>query len=223
MSARVVSPVLVGRGDELMTLGEAFGATPSTVLIGGEAGVGKSRLIQEFTGSVADPGRVLTGGCVEVGGVPYAPFTAALRPLVRQLGADGVAALLPGGAPGELSRLLPDLGGCEPSADPDMARARLFEQLLTLLERLGEADGRPVALIIEDAHWADPASRDLISFLIRNQQTAPASLIAITYRSDELERTHPLRHLLAELDRLPWVTRLDLPRLRKREVAAQAR
>ena len=98
VSARVVSPVLVGRGDELMTLGAAFGATPSTVLIGGEAGVGKSRLIQEFAGSLADRGRVLTGGCVEPGGVPYAPFTAALRPLVRQLGAD-----------------------------PEMARARLFD------------------------------------------------------------------------------------------------
>jgi len=119
--------------------------------------------------------------------------------------------------------LLPDLGRAGADGDPDMARARLFEQLLTLLERLGEADARPVALVIEDAHWADPSSRDLISFLVRNQQTAPASLIAITYRSDELDRTHPLRHLLAELDRLPWVRRLELSRLRKREVTAQAR
>src|SRR6266542_2901177 len=223
MSAGVVSPVLVGRGGELAVLQEALGATPCAVLIGGEAGVGKSRLAQEFTVRVAGRARVLTGGCVELDGLPYVPFTAILRQLVRQIGADGVAALLPGGAPGELSRLLPDLGPLDADADPDMARARLFEQMLTLLERLPDSEARPFVLIIEDAHWADPSSRALLSFLVHNQQTAPASLIAVTYRSEELHRTHSLRPLLADLARLTWVTRMDLARLPRREVTAQVR
>jgi DNA-binding CsgD family transcriptional regulator len=223
MGTRGVSPVLVGRDAELAALGEALRRPPSTVLIGGEAGGGKSRLVSAFAETKADAARVISGGCVELGGLPYAPFTAALRQLVRDIGADTVTGLLPGGVPGELSRLLPDLGRPDADADPEMARARLFEQVLTLLERLADAERHPVVLIIEDAHWADPSSRDLLSYLIRNQQTAAASMIIVTHRTDELHRTHPLRPVLAELDRLSWVHRLDLPRLRYRDVAAQIR
>ncbi len=223
MSAGSVSPALVGRGDELATLDDAFSGTPSTVLIGGEAGIGKSRLVQEFATRVGERARVLTGGCVELGGVPYGPFTAALRQLVHDMGADRVAALLPMGGPGQLARLLPALGRPEVDADPGMAHTRLFEEMLTLLDRLTETEDRRLVLVIEDAHWADASSRELLSFLVRNQQSAPASLVAVTYRSDELHHAHPVRPLLAELDRLTWVERLELSRLRKREVTTQAR
>ena len=91
------------------------------------------------------------------------------------------------------------------------ARARLFEQMLILLEHLAEAG--PVVLVIEDMHWADRSTRDLLAFLIRNQPSADGLLIVVTYRSDDLHRTHPLRPLLAELDRIGWVTRMDLGRL----------
>ena len=80
--------------------------------------------------------------------------------------------------------------------------------MLVLLERL--ADAGPVVLVIEDAHWADRPTRDLLAFLIRNQQVLDGLLIVVTYRSDELHRTHPLRPLLAELDRVDWVTRMEL-------------
>ncbi len=222
-SADVVSPVFVGRGAEIAALEATLAATPRTVLIGGEVGVGKSRLVREFATRVAGRARVLTGGCAELDGLVYAPFTAALRQLVHEIGTHGVAALLPGGTPGELARLLPNLGHAEVDADPDMARSRLFERMLTLLERLADTEAMPVVLVIEDVHWADPSSRDLLSFLVRNERTAPASLIVVTYRCDELHDTHPLRGLLADLDHLGWVQRLELPRLAKGDVIAQAR
>ena len=91
------------------------------------------------------------------------------------------------------------------------ARAHLFEGFLTLLERL--AAQRPLVLIIEDAHWADRSSRDLLAFLIGYQRAVGNLLIVVTFRSDELHRTHPLRPLLAELARIDWVDRIELPPL----------
>jgi DNA-binding CsgD family transcriptional regulator/tetratricopeptide (TPR) repeat protein len=218
VAPRVTSPVLVGRADQLALLEAALGPShrggPSVVLVGGEAGVGKSRLMSEFTARARAAGaQVLTGGCVELGtdGLPFAPFTAVLRDLLRDRGLDGVAELLPGGVTRDFARLLPEFGPADSDADDIVARARLFEQMLALLERLAE-DG-PVILLIEDAHWADRSTRDLLAFLVGRQQVLDGVLIVVTYRSDEMHRTHPLRPLLAELARLAWVERMDLPRL----------
>ena len=212
------SPALVGRAEYLAELDAALGRAraggPAALLIGGEAGIGKTRLITEFTAAAGQGGvRVLTGGCLDLGadGLPFAPFAAMLRALVRDMGAAGVAALLPGQGTREFARLLPEFGEAAPEPDPGVARARLFEQMLTLLERLAETS--PVVLIIEDAHWADRSTRDLIAFLIGRQQVVDRVLIIVSYRSDELHRTHPLRPLLAELGRHPWVRRIELPRL----------
>jgi DNA-binding NarL/FixJ family response regulator len=212
---------------------------PAAALIGGEAGVGKTRLIGGFATAARTAGaRVLTGGCLELGadGLPFGPFTAMLRDLVREIGADDIAGMLPGGsrATRELARLLPELAG-DRAADgggagtpggagtsggagtetstqtAGEARARLFEEFLTLLERL--AAQRPLVLVMEDAHWADRSSRDLIAFLIGYQRALHNVLIIVTFRSDELHRTHPLRPLLAELARIDWVERTELPRL----------
>jgi DNA-binding CsgD family transcriptional regulator len=222
VTTNVVSPILVGRADQLATLdaalAEAGHGRPATVLIGGEAGIGKSRLVSEFAERARGAGaRVLTGGCLELGadGLPFAPFTSVLRALVRDLGADRVAELLPSGATRELARLLPEFGEPAGSDDAGQARARLFEQMLILLEQLAERG--PVVLIVEDAHWADRSTRDLLAFLVRNQQVPAGVLIAVTYRSDELHRTHPLRPLLAELDRVDWVTRIELGRLTRKD------
>ena len=218
MTRRAASPVLVGREGQLAVLNAALAPAgrdgPSVVLIGGEAGVGKSRLVREFSARAREAGaRVLTGGCVELGGdgLPFAPFTAVLRELVRDLGADGVAGLLPGGDTRDFARLLPEFGPSDGGAGDSMARPRLFEQMLALLERL--ADSGPVVLLVEDAHWADRSTRDLLAFLIGRQQMLDGVLIVVTYRSDELHRSHPLRPLLAELGRLGWVERMELPRL----------
>jgi tetratricopeptide (TPR) repeat protein len=220
----MVSPLFAGREDELAALAGAFdaaaGRTPGLVLVGAEAGGGKSRLAAEFTGRVAGRALVLSGGCVElsVPGLPYAPFTAALRELVRERGAGEVAALLPGPGAGELAGLLPEFGSPPAGADPETARARLFELVLALLEAL--ADEQPVVLIVEDVHWADRPTSDLLSFLARNLRDA-AVLLVVTFRSDDLHRDHPVRRLLAGLERMAGVTRLDLPRLSRDQVAAQ--
>ncbi len=237
MSVGLASPVMVGRGEQLATLEQVFdrarSGSPATVLLGGDAGAGKTRLITEFGARHADEVLLLSGGCVDLGssGLAFAPFTAALRGLLRETGIEGVASLLPGGAPVELGRLLPALAG-PGSRDPEAhdraahrddaaARARLFEELLGLLESL--ADQRPVVLVIEDVHWADQSSRDLLAFLARNLQPATPLLMLVSYRTDDLGRGHPLRSLLAELDRLPSVQRVQLPRLSRGEVIAQVR
>jgi len=222
MDTRVSSPVLVGRSGQLSALDTALAEVgrgrPSAVMVGGEAGVGKSRLVSEFAERSRSTGvRVLVGGCLELGaeGLPFAPFTSVLRMLVRDLGVGGVAELLPGGATRELARLLPEFGEPAGTDDAGEARARLFEQMLLLLEHLAEAG--PVMLVIEDMHWTDRSTRDLLAFLIRNQPSVDGVLIVATYRSDDLHRTHPLRPLLAELDRIGWVTRMDLSRLTRRD------
>src|SRR6201985_125534 len=191
MGAGWVSPVFARREAELMLLAgaceDAAGGTPRTVLTGAEAGGGKSRLVTEFTATVADRAMVLAGGCVELGagGLPYAPFTAAVRRLVRARGAAEVAGLLPDQTVGELGVLLPDFGTPPAGADPGTARARLFEVLLTLLETLAEQ--QPVVLGVEDVHWADRSTCDLLSLLVRNLRQARVLLVA-TFRSDEMNR-----------------------------------
>ncbi|MEO3829461.1 AAA family ATPase [Actinomadura sp. B10D3] len=212
-----MSSVLVGRSAELAQLRGALAAAPGAVLVGGEAGLGKTRLLTEF--ARAAEARVLVGGCLELGsdGLPFAPFTTVLRGLVRDIGIDGVAGLVPRGDTGGLARLLPEFGEPETDAASGEERARLFEVVLTLLERLAERG--PVVLVIEDAHWADRSTRDLLAFLIRNLGTVPL-LIVMTYRSDELHRTHPLRPLLAGLERLDRVRRIEIGRLPRGDVAA---
>jgi ATP/maltotriose-dependent transcriptional regulator MalT len=222
--AHEVSPAFVGRKAELTVLSDAceraVSGIPGAVLIGGEAGGGKTRLVGEFAERVRDRALVLVGGCLELStaGFPYAPFTAALRQLVRDAGAAEIAALMPRDGARDLARLLPEFGEPAADRDPESARVRLFEQMLALLERLAER--RPLTLVIEDAHWADRSTRDLLAFLLRNLRHA-AVLVLITYRSDELHRGHPMRPVIAELERIEGVVRLDLPRLTRAETAGQ--
>jgi ATP/maltotriose-dependent transcriptional regulator MalT len=221
--AHEVSPAFVGRQIELATLADAYDRARAgalgAVLIGAEAGGGKTRLVGEFTEDV-DDGLVLVGGCLELStaGLPYAPFTAALRQLVRDTGTAEIAALMPRDGTRDLARLLPEFGEPPADRDPDSARARLFEQMLVLLERVAER--RPLVLIIEDAHWADRSTRDLLTFLLRNLRHT-AILVIITFRSDGLDRSHPMRPVIAELQRIEGVVRIDLPRLTHAETAGQ--
>jgi ATP/maltotriose-dependent transcriptional regulator MalT len=227
MSGRAASPVLVGRDEPMAALDAAFASVrqggPTAVLLGGEAGVGKSRLVSEFGQAAEAAGAcVLTGGCLELGtdGLPFAPFTAVLRNMVHEFGADAVASMLPSRTTRGLARLLPELGEADTGGDPGEARARLFEEMLGALEHL--ARHSPVVLVIEDAHWADRSSRDLLTFLIGNQRAIGGLLIVVTFRSDELHRTHPLRPMLAALDRIAWVERIELPRLTRGDTAEMA-
>jgi DNA-binding CsgD family transcriptional regulator len=219
----------VGRGSELgallAALARARAGEPATVLVGGEAGIGKTRLVEELARRAGEEARVLVGDCVELGadGLPFAPLTAALRGLLHELGAGGVRELLPGVQAPELARLLPGLIPITTGniGDAPGVRLRLFEEVLTLLGNLVRE--RAAILVVEDAHWADRSSLDLLDFLVRSQRAAPAPLLVVTYRSDELGRGHPLRSMLANLERLGWVERLELARLPRADVAAQLR
>jgi DNA-binding CsgD family transcriptional regulator len=222
VARRVSSPVLVGRDAEVAQLRAALeraaAGHPAIVVVAGEAGVGKTRLVAELLRNADGLGAVaLTGGCLDVGeGVlAYAPMVEALRPLAAAMDSDELERVL-GGARAELARLVPELGaqaGGEQAAP--LAPTRLFELLLGVLHRLAERG--PVLLVVEDVHWADQSTRDLLGFLARNLRAGVA--LVLTYRSDELHRRHPLRPFLAELDRSSRAERLELGRLGRRELA----
>jgi DNA-binding CsgD family transcriptional regulator/tetratricopeptide (TPR) repeat protein len=224
MGGRMVSPTFVGRVEELHALeaagGRAADGEPVVVLVGGEAGVGKTRLVVELTARCAAGGiQVLAGGCVPVGdgALPYAPIVEALRALLAEVGAATVRELVGPSWP-ELARLLPALGEPDRSSPPGQAaQARLFELLLGLLGRL--ADRAPLVLVIEDVHWADQSTRDLLAFLVRNLRRERV-LLVVTYRSDDPGQQR-LGPWLAELDRGGPVQRLELPRLDRAQTAAQ--
>jgi DNA-binding CsgD family transcriptional regulator len=158
------------------------------------------------------------------GELPFAPLTAALRPLAREL-APAEAATLSGRV--ELARLLPELGddaqpweGGGAGLGESLAQARLFEVLLALLTQLAEQ--APLVLVIEDLHWADRSTRDFLSFLVRNAGDVPLLLVC-THRTDELQRRFPLRGFLAELDRRAVVERLELAPLTLEQVGVLIR
>jgi DNA-binding CsgD family transcriptional regulator len=232
MAIRVSSPIFIGRTEELLRLNAnlqlAVRGRSNTTLIAGEAGVGKTRLVSELTSLARATGSlVLIGGCIVLGDgpLPFAPVTEAIRGLIRQTDPDELASVIgPSGT--ELARLVPDLG---PSAEEGQAQApvsamsaqgRLFELLLGALGRL--AAKSPVVFIVEDLHWSDQSTRDLLAFLVRNLHDAPVMLV-FTYRSDEVHRRHPLLPFLAEVGRADRVERLELAPLDRRESADQLR
>ena len=220
----VVSPVLVGRERELTQLRASLARTvagePGVVLVGGEAGVGKSRLLDAAVGGAPD-GRVLTGGCGEFGGegLPFVPLVEALRALVRTTEPEPLDRLL-GPARQELARLLPELATLDAPPAPGGSTAQLFELVLGVLGRIGQQ--RPLVLVFEDLHWADRSTLELVAFLVRQLQGARV-LLVLTYRSDEVDRRSPLRPLLSGWERLRGVERLQLERFNRAEVGAQVR
>ena len=138
---------------------------------------------------------MLGGGCVPLGeeGLPFAPVIEALRGLADQLDPAELAAVA-GPARAELARLLPDLawGGETPVNAPAAvaAQGRLFELLLGLVQRL--ATSAPLLWVMEDLHWADRSTRDLVAYLATTLRSGRV-LLVLTFRSDELDRLHPLR------------------------------
>ncbi|MER5509046.1 AAA family ATPase [Streptomyces sp. NPDC002766] len=223
VETRSVSPVFVGRAEELDTLNDALARAaagePQALLIGGEAGVGKTRLVEEFATEACRRGAVVAlGGCVEIGadGLPFAPFSTALRALRRELPEELAAAAA--GQEEELTRLLPELGDPGSGRHDEEGMARLFELTARLLERVS-AD-RTVLVALEDLHWADASTRHLLAYLLRTLRSGRLVVLA-TYRADDIHRRHPLRPLLAELDRLRTVRRIELARFTRTEVGRQ--
>jgi DNA-binding CsgD family transcriptional regulator/tetratricopeptide (TPR) repeat protein len=201
--------------DEVIDDGSRF------VIIGGDAGAGKTTVVEAFIADLYGPladrkAHVIRGQCVPMGeeGLPYAPIVGALRDLENQHGREQILEWV-GAGRNVLGALLPDLG-VAPRERDDTIRLQLYEAVTMLLERASE--NGPLVVIMEDIHWADESTRHVLRFSARALTDAPVMII-VTYRSDELTRRHPLRPLLADVGRLPGTVRVDVPNLERAEVA----
>jgi len=213
---RIKSPVFVGRRSELELLtgwlAAAREGSARVVVIGGEAGIGKSRLVTELAGLAEAQGAcVLSGAAADYGegGLPFGAVMEAFRPHTSTS-----AAGLPGISPDqpELARLsLPELRRT-------LSQERMFELLLGLLERLSR--DRLTVLVLEDLHWADASTREFLAFLARNISSVRL-LVVGTYRADDVRRHHPLRRYLAELGRGGRIERISLARFERDEARQQ--
>jgi tetratricopeptide (TPR) repeat protein len=206
----------VGRAEELARLHAAWHAvrerrTRRLVLLAGEPGVGKTRLALRFA-SEARGATVLLGRCSEDPLAPFEPFTEVLRHV-----GTGPARALAGPGAGELDRLLGGaLGG---PGDDSGARHRLFGAVDDVLT--GVAERRPLALIIDDLHWADRPTLLLLSFILRAARAAPL-LVVGTYRDTEVGRRTPLVGTLVDLRRDGGAERIGLRGLAPGEVGELA-
>src|ERR1700712_4699062 len=200
-------------------VGAAIDGAPGFALVGGESGVGKSRLVADVVDFARSRGlRVLWGNCVEHGvvGLPFAPLVDAFRLLARSMPRTDFEEVL-GPARGPMLRLLPNLA-LAPEADVDVDGAQLLELVLGVIERLAERS--PVLILIEDLHWADQSTLDLLAYLVRTLHGVPVLLVG-TFRSDEINRRHPLHALLTGWERGRLVRRIDLARFDRAEAAQQ--
>jgi DNA-binding NarL/FixJ family response regulator len=210
MVLQVSAGRMVGRDAELgrllTLLDDAEAGRSVAALVSGDAGVGKSRLVSEVTRLAAGRGfTVLSGQCAELGdSVPYLPLADALRGAAQSTGVRDALSSRPA-----LGRLLPEAGdgGATNEDRSGLARQQMFGAVLGLLTELAAV--APVLLVLEDLHWADASTRDLVTFLSRMLHRERVALIG-TYRTDDLHRRHPLRPVVAELQRLPSVTSVEL-------------
>jgi DNA-binding CsgD family transcriptional regulator len=192
-----------------------------TALVGGEAGVGKSRLVNELIDRARAGGaRVLVGGCVELagGGIPFAPLVEMMRELAGELTGEQLDAVL-GSARAEIGRLVPELGDGSPGAPiAERDPSSLLELMVGMIARL--ANDAPLMLVFEDLQWADGPTLDLLALLVA-RPVARRLLLVLTARSDELHRAHPFRRMAARWEQQRIAERLELERLGRREVAEQ--
>jgi len=215
---RTPATPLFGRGRELGQLLSAAGVEgpPSrdAVLLGGDAGIGKTRLLSELASRARDAGnQVLVGHCLDIGdsAMPYQPFVEALGGVGDEERND-LAARYPA-----LGPLLP-----WPTAEESkgVERAELFSSLVAGLDLLAAA--HPLLLVLEDVHWADASTRHLIRYVLAHQFSNDVHVV-VSYRTDDLHRRHPLRQSIAEWVRMPGVSRLELSPLTDADVGALVR
>jgi DNA-binding CsgD family transcriptional regulator len=213
-----------GRSAELDSMESAFrdvsGCRQRSLLLGAEAGGGKSRLVNEFAGRLSGRALILKGGCVEQqeSALPYAPVTAVLHELVQLRGGPAVRSLVGTEGARELAWLLPEFGETSARFDAGITRARLFEALRKLFEEL--AREKPLVLVVEDIHWADQATCDLLRFLTARLRNIRLMLI-VTYRPEEINGGHALRSIIADLSLHEGAGVLKLPRLTRGEISLQ--
>lgn len=215
-------PVLVGRGREWEELAGRWRAAESgraqLVVVSGEAGIGKTRLVEELGGWCARQGAVVAQArsYAAEGEVGYGVVISWLR-------SDGVAAHLRAGPPSDLAtlgRLLPELeaGGTGETLDEAEARRRLFEAVTRTLA----TSRRPTLLVADDAQWCDAPSLALVHYLVRQEPAGPLLVVA-TARPEELDDGHPLVAVQAELCRIDRAAEIPLDRLNRGDTQALAR
>ncbi|WP_402469721.1 helix-turn-helix transcriptional regulator [Isoptericola aurantiacus] len=211
---------LVAREEQVAGFRRSFdraaSGEPGVLLVGGDAGVGKTRLVTHLAATAEEAGgRVVVAHCVDLGeiGIPYLPFTEALGQLQRPAGADSTddvaacVAELVAERPA-LARLLDPAGPRQAADDQHAERLPLLDGVASALTAVGRP-GAPLVLVIEDLHWADPSTRDVLRFLVTRLRSEHL-LLVLTYRSDDVDRRHPLRPLLAELHRSERVDHVEL-------------
>jgi DNA-binding CsgD family transcriptional regulator/tetratricopeptide (TPR) repeat protein len=216
MVGRASSPVFVGRDDAIVALRNAVGRSGagegSLVLVEGEAGIGKTRLLAEFARSVQDDIAVVAGSCVQLteGSLPYVPIVEVLDELATR----------GSGRRSRRARALRDelSGSVIREVSSAASRGRLFLELRHLFA--DAAEDRPLVVVIDDLHWADQSTLDAVAYLSGRLTVDPLTII-LAYRSDELHRRHPLRPLLAELQRGPLLDRVALRPLAGEDVRRQ--
>jgi DNA-binding NarL/FixJ family response regulator len=207
-NTRALAPRMIGRYEQLTALAahlqQARGGAGLLVLVAGEAGTGKTRLVRAFLEQVPTQAgvEVLQGYCYEQEpAISYGPFLDLLSAVLRIHSSEALLAAA-GPLGGELVTLLPELAPLAPpptaAGDPQSQKRRLFDALYRVLRPQSSAHCR--ILVLEDLHWADQTSLELLLYLLRAGQHDPL-LILCTYRSDELHRRHPLTHFLAQLTR----------------------
>jgi predicted ATPase/DNA-binding CsgD family transcriptional regulator len=223
-----MQPIL-GRDRELALLSELSGLTglsdrsaarPPTqgVLLAGDAGVGKTRLLVELVNRADDAGwRTLVGHCLDFGdsALPYLPFSELFGRLARD--APELTETLTESHPA-LSSLQPGrrlLSGRGAAPGENLERSDLFDAIHGAFEELARA--QPLLVVVEDVHWADRSTRDLLSFLFARPFRGPVTVVA-SYRSDDLHRRHPLRAAAAEWARVPGVARVQVDPLGDEDV-----
>ena len=208
------APPILGRDDELADLTKHLGLESEpksrSVLLAGDAGVGKTRLLAELTDRLAAAGwRTMVGHCLDFAdtALPYLPFSEIFGRLSAK---DPERAMRLAEEHPALAHLQPGrrtIAGTAQRSSENLDRGELFDAMHGALEELGRS--APLLLILEDVHWADQSTRDLLSLLFARPFESPVSVLA-SYRSDDLHRRHPLRAAVAEWARLPGLHRVQL-------------
>ena len=218
----VAAYALVGRSRELATLTQAYdsvGESGLFVVIEGEAGIGKTRLAEEFLARARAGGAVtIKARCYEgESDLSYGPFVEGLRSALRGSGPTSWLEDLSPNLLAEVARLLPEVTDRQPDI-PEIppleglgAQSRFFEAMAQFILKLSEGPF-PGVLFLDDLHWADSASWDLLTYLVRRAQRHPLLILA-TWRSEEISAGHRLDRLLADAQRSGIATLITLPRL----------
>ena len=216
--------MLIGRQAELDTLTEAVRAAAagnsSAVVVSGEAGIGKTRLLREVRAqAIREGAETVGGGCIPLsqGVLPYAPVIAALRQGLGRLSPKELGDLPPTTRL-ELGRLLPELRVPDESPDFESDQIGLFDGVLDLLRLL--ATPTPLIFVLEDVHWSDASTRDLITYLLHATED-DRLLFLCTFRTGELDATHPVPAWIQDLAASRIAEVLELRPLSREETRRQ--